>query len=59
MDSNIKEGVGVTVFDLPNSQNPEPHAPIFHTKMKVPHRTNEAAKHVDRSKVMGQVLDAK
>ncbi|MDP4145596.1 MAG: hypothetical protein Q8936_14110 [Bacillota bacterium] len=59
METQAKEGVGATAFDLPNSENPMPHAPIFHTKAKVPRRTNEAAKIVNGSKIMRQVMDAK
>ncbi len=55
----MNESIGVTEFDLPNSQNPQPHAPIFHTKMRVPHPTNSAAKMVNGAKVMEQVLHGK
>ncbi len=57
MENN--EGVGATEFDLPNSQNPKPHAPIFHTKVKIPHPENNAAKMTDRARVMGQTLYGK
>lgn len=56
---NNDEGVGATEFDLPNSQNPRPQAPIFHTNERVPRPTNNQAKITNHAKVMGQVLDAK
>jgi hypothetical protein len=53
------EGIGATEFDLADSQNPQPHAPIYYGN-KWPHRqTNNAAKIVDAPKVMGQVLQGK
>ena len=58
MEKNY-EGIGVTEFDLPDSQNPEPHAPIYHTKMRVPRPTNESAKKVDHAKVMRQVNEGR
>ncbi len=58
MEKNY-EGIGATEFDLPDSQNPEPHAPIYHTKTKVPHPTNTAAKMCDGAKIMRQVLYGK
>ncbi len=54
-----EQGVGATAFDLANNQNPQPHAPIYHTKMRVPTPTNAAAKIVDHAKVMRAVFDAK
>jgi hypothetical protein len=57
-DTNI-ENVGATAFDLPNSQNPEPNAPIFYGSIKVPHPTNSTAKIVDHAKAMTQVLTGK
>jgi hypothetical protein len=58
-EENGDQGVGATAFDLPNSQNPKPHAPIFHTKVVVPRPTNSAAKVVHGNEVMRQVLEAK
>lgn len=58
-EDNMVGGVGVTEFDLPNSQNPKPHAPIYYGNQHVPHPTNAAAKKVDHAKVMRQVIEAK
>lgn len=58
-EDNGNQDVGATAFDYPNNMNPEPHAPIFHTKMRVPHPTNSAAKRVDAAKVMNETLYAK
>ena len=46
-------------FDLPNSQNPRPHAPIYYGKTPVPHPTNNNAKVVNAEAIMKQVLEAK
>ena len=53
------ETVGMTEFDMPNNQNPKPHAPMHYGSIRVPHPTNDAAKHVNASKVMSQTLRAK
>ncbi len=58
-EDNGYQGVGATEFDLPNSQHPEYENKIHHTKMRVPHPTNEAAKNVDHAKAMRQVLVGK
>lgn len=58
MDKNI-ESVGITEFDLSNSQNPKPHAPIYHTSMKMPHPTNSNAKIVPKDEIMRAVLEGK
>jgi len=58
-EDNGDQGVGATAFDYPNSQHPGYENRIYHTKDKVPHPTNSAAKVVNAAKVMGQVLNAK
>lgn len=59
MEDNGNQDVGATAFDLPNSQHPGYENKIYHTKDRVPHPSNNAAKVVDHSKVMRQVLQAK
>jgi hypothetical protein len=58
-EENGDQGVGATAFDMPNSQHPRYENNIYHTKIRVPHPTNESAKRVDGSKIMRQVMDAK
>jgi hypothetical protein len=58
-EENGYQGVGATEFDLPNSEHPGYENKIYHTKMRVPHPTNSAAKVVHAEKIMRQVLDAK
>ena len=43
-EDNGNQDVGATAFDLPNSQNPKPHAPIYYGNQYVPRPTNSAAK---------------
>lgn len=58
-ENSMSESVGATAFDLPNSQNPQPHFKAMYGNQHVPHPTNEKAKKVDHSKVMRQVREAK
>lgn len=58
-EDNMVGGVGVTAFDLPNNQNPKPHAPMHYGNQYVPHPNNYAAMKVDHAKVMRQVNEAK
>ncbi len=58
-EENGNQGVGATAFDYPNSQHPDYENKIYHTKVKVPHPTNSAAKVTHPEKVMQQVLNAK
>jgi len=58
-EDNGYQGVGATEFDLPNSQHPGYENKIYHTKMKVPHPTNSAAKITPKELVMRQVLTGK
>lgn len=58
-EDNMVGGVGVTAFDLPNSQNPTPHAPIHYGNQTVPHPTNSAAKVVNHDACMRAVLEGK
>jgi hypothetical protein len=58
-EENGDQGVGATAFDYPNSQHPDYENKIYHTKVKVPHPTNSAAKVVHPEAVMKQVLEAK
>lgn len=57
--SEMKQDVGTTAFDLPNSQNPEPHFKAHYGNTSVPHPTNSAAKVTHSSKVMDAVLEGK
>jgi hypothetical protein len=57
-DANI-QNVGATEFDYPNDQAPYPHFKAYYGNIKVPHPTNEAAKHVDHAMCMNEVLYAK
>jgi hypothetical protein len=59
---NVKknvEDVGATAFDLDNSQNPTPHAPIYYGDNYVPRPTNFQAKMVDHKAVMRAVNEGK
>lgn len=56
---NHEENVGATAFDLPNSQNPQPHAPIYYGDRHVPKPTNSAAKMTPKGEVMRSVLEGK
>jgi hypothetical protein len=58
-EDNGAQGVGATAFDLPNSQNPKPRAPIHYGPQHVPHPCNYKAEMVDHAKVMRQVNEAK
>lgn len=58
-EENGSQDVGATTFDYPNSQHPDYENRIYHTKVKVPHPTNSAAKVTNAGKVMQQVMDAK
>jgi len=58
-EDNGYQGVGATEFDYPNSQHPDYQNKIFHTKVKVPHPTNSAAKVTHADAVMSAVLEAK
>ncbi len=58
-EDNGAQDVGATAFDLPNSQHLGVDSKVYHTSMKVPHPTNNAAKRVDAAKIMGQVLTGK
>ena len=58
-EDNGNQDVGATAFDYPNSQHPGYTNPIYHTSMRVPSPTNSAAKIVNPSKIMRQVLEGK
>ena len=53
------ETIGMTEFDLPNNQNPKPHAPIYYGNQSVPHPTNAQAKETSASAVMSAVINAR
>lgn len=50
-----KQDVGATAFDLPNSQNPEPHQKPYYGNQFVPHPTNSFAKKVNKEAIMRAV----
>ena len=50
------EAVG---FDYPNNVAPTNYNNIYHTKIRVPCPTNEAAKHTHPESVMRAVMEAK
>lgn len=58
-EDNGAQDVGATAFDLPNSQNPKPHAPAYYGDQYVPRPTNAAAKLVNPGEIMRQVLTGK
>jgi len=59
MKDTNDQGVGATAFDYSNDQHPAYTNNIYHTNMRVPHPTNNAAKMVNASEIMGQVNEAK
>ncbi len=58
-EENGDQGVGATAFDYPNSQHPDYENKIYHTKVKVPHPTNSAAKVTPHNECMRAVLEGK
>ncbi len=59
MKNGMEQNVGVTAFDLADSQNPNPHAPIYYGNQHVPRPTNSAAKIVNAEEVMRHVREGK
>jgi len=58
-EDNMVGGVGVTAFDMPNMQNPQPHAPIYYGNQNVPRPTNNAAKMVNGAEVLAETMFAR
>lgn len=58
-EENGSQDVGATAFDYPNEQHPNYENKIYHTRMKVPHPTNAAAKVVNATEIMRHVNEGK
>lgn len=54
-----KEDIGATEFYLPNSQNPDPHSPMYYGDQYVPRPTNRMAKITPHERVMRAVIEGR
>ena len=54
MSNDMQTGV-IPGMEIPNDQNPEPHAKAYYGNQALPHKTNAAAKKVNPTAIMDAV----